>query len=47
MLSAFVGHGWQGIVVQIVCLVVTVLTWMPFVLMANKQFKKEQQEQTA
>lgn len=47
LLSAFVGHGWQGIVVQIVCLVVTVLTWMPFVLMANKQFKKEQQEQTA
>lgn len=37
LLGPFIGHGWQGVVVQIICIAVTVVTWIPFVLMANKQ----------
>lgn len=43
ILSALIGHGWQGVVVQIICLVVAVVCWVPFVLMANKQYAKEQE----
>ena len=41
LLSAFVGHGWQGVVVQIICLAVTTLIWIPFVLIQNKQAEAE------
>ena len=44
ILNAFMGHGWQGAVVAVVCLVVTVITWIPFVLLSNKQAAKAQAE---
>ena len=44
LLNAFVGHGWQGVVVQLVELVVGVLIWIPFVLANSKLAKKEQEE---
>lgn len=37
IVGAFIGHGWQGVVVQVIILAVCTLTWAPFVLMANKQ----------
>lgn len=40
LLSAVIGHGWQGVVVQLICIAVAVVTWTPFVLVANKQLKK-------
>ncbi len=42
LLNAFVGHGWQGIVVQAIELVVCTLVWIPFVIASNKQAEKEQ-----
>ncbi|MBE0339684.1 PTS sugar transporter subunit IIC [Paenibacillus sp. 23TSA30-6] len=37
LLNAFVSFGWQGVIVQAVCLIVTTLVWIPFVLISNKQ----------
>lgn len=42
LLNAFVGHGWQGVVVQAIELVVGVLIWIPFVLANSKLAGKEQ-----
>lgn len=42
IINAIIGHGWQGVVVQIICMVVGVLVWMPFVLLSNRQYEKEQ-----
>lgn len=42
LLNAFVGHGWQGIVVQVIELVVCTLVWVPFVIASNKQAEKGQ-----
>ena len=36
-INAFIGFGWQGIVVQAIILVVTFFIWTPFVLMSNKE----------
>ena len=41
MIGAFIGHGWQGVVVQLIIIAVTTLVWIPFVLMSNKQAQKE------
>lgn len=41
LIGAFIGHGWQGVVVELIILVVTTLIWVPFVLIANNQAKKE------
>ncbi|MCD7908659.1 MAG: PTS transporter subunit EIIC [Clostridium sp.] len=41
ILSAFVSHGWQGIVVQLIILAVCTFTWAPFVLITNKQAAAE------
>lgn len=41
ILGAFIGHGWQGVVVQIISIVVCIFTWMPFVLISNRQVKVE------
>lgn len=41
ILSAIIGHGWQGVVVQIVILAVCTFTWAPFVLISNKQAAAE------
>lgn len=40
-LSAFLGHGWQGVVVQLISLIITIITWIPFVIISNKQYKNE------
>ncbi|MBU5362187.1 PTS transporter subunit EIIC [Enterococcus raffinosus] len=37
LFNAFVSYGWQGVVIQAICLVVTILTWIPFVLISNKE----------
>jgi PTS system, lactose/cellobiose family IIC component len=37
LLNAFVSYGWQGVVIQAICLVITVFTWIPFVLISNKE----------
>ncbi|MBN1469643.1 MAG: PTS sugar transporter subunit IIC [Fusobacteriaceae bacterium] len=41
LLAPFIGHGWQGTIVQIICILVCVFTWAPFVLISNKQWKPE------
>ncbi len=40
ILSAFLGHGWQGVVVQLICIAVATVVWTPFVLVSNKQAAK-------
>ncbi len=40
ILSAVIGHGWQGVVVQVICFTVCIFTWAPFVRLANKQKQK-------
>lgn len=40
-IGAFVGWGWQGVVVQLICVVVCIFIWMPFVLLANRQAERE------
>lgn len=40
ILSAFIGHGWQGVVVQLICIAVATVVWIPFVLVSNKQAEK-------
>lgn len=46
-INGFIGHGWQGVVVQLIILVVGTLVWIPFVLMANRQAEKEAAEAQA
>lgn len=41
IIGPFIGHGWQGVVVQTISIVVCIFTWMPFVLIANRQSKRE------
>lgn len=36
-INAFIGFGWQGIVVQAVIIGITFFTWTPFVFMANRE----------
>lgn len=40
LIGPFIGHGWQGVIVQIIIFAVCTLTWAPFVLMSNKQAKQ-------
>ncbi len=47
LLGAFIGHGWQGTVVQIISIAVTTVTWIPFVLMANKEAEREAMRKAA
>lgn len=47
IVNAFIGHGWQGVVLQIVILVACTLLYTPFVLMSNRQYKKEQAAKAA
>ncbi|MCE4052205.1 PTS sugar transporter subunit IIC [Bacillus sp. Au-Bac7] len=42
LINAFISYGWQGVVVQVICLLVTTLAWIPFVLISNKQAKKQE-----
>lgn len=41
ILSAFISHGWQGVVIQIIILTVCIFTWAPFVLISNKQAEEK------
>ncbi|MFR4570010.1 MAG: PTS sugar transporter subunit IIC [Collinsella stercoris] len=47
LLNGFIGHGWQGVAVQLIILAVGTLVWIPFVLMANRQAEKEAAEAQA
>ena len=47
VVSAFIGHGWQGVVLQLIIIALGVLLYTPFVLLSNKQFKKEQEKANA
>lgn len=40
-IAALIGWGWQGVVVQLICIAVTTLVWIPFVMVSNKQAVKE------
>lgn len=35
--NGFISYGWQGVIVQLVCLVFTTILWIPFVRLSNKQ----------
>lgn len=37
IVSPFISHGWQGVIVQIIIFTVCTLTWIPFVLISNKE----------
>jgi len=41
LIGPFIGHGWQGVIVQIIIFAVCTFTWAPFVLMSNRQAKEE------
>ena len=45
LLSALIGHGWQGVVVQIIGLALATLVYIPFMIVANKQAEAEQAAQ--
>lgn len=40
--TGFISYGIHGIIVQAIILIVTLIIWVPFVLMSNKQAKLEQ-----
>lgn len=44
ILNAFIGHGWQGIVVQLFIIASCTALYSPFVLLSNKQYVREQQK---
>lgn len=44
LIGPFIGHGWPGVVVQLIIFAMCTLTWAPFVVMANKQKEKEVEE---
>lgn len=41
ILNAFIGHGWQGVVVQLICIAVGFLMYLPFVFVSNRQAERE------
>lgn len=41
IVSAFIGHGWQGVILQLIIIALGVALYTPFVLMSNRQFAKE------
>jgi len=41
LIGPFIGHGLPGVAVQIIIFAVCTFTWAPFVLISNKQAKKE------
>lgn len=43
--SGFLVSGWQGIVVQIVVIIVSTLIYYPFIVALDKQYKEEEKEQ--
>lgn len=44
IVSPFISHGWQGVVVQIIIFAVCTLTWIPFVLISNKEVEREKEK---
>lgn len=47
IVSAFVGHGWQGVVLQLVIIAIGVALYTPFVFMSNRQHKMEEEKKLA
>lgn len=44
IVSAFIGHGWQGVVLQLIIIALGTLLYTPFVLMSNRQYAKEHEK---
>ena len=44
IISPFISHGWQGVIVQIIIFAVCTLTWIPFVLISNKEAEREKEK---
>ena len=44
IISPFISHGWQGVVVQIIIFAVCTLTWIPFVFISNKEAEREKEK---
>lgn len=42
ILNAFIQYGWQGIIVQLICIVTTTLLYIPFVIMQEKQIYRNE-----
>ena len=40
IISPFISHGWQGVVIQIIIFAICTLSWIPFVLISNKEAEK-------
>ena len=47
IISPFISHGWQGVVVQIIIFAVCTLTWIPFVIISNKKAEREKAKEQA
>ena len=45
LFASTIGHGWQGVVVQIIGLALATLVYIPFMIVANKQAEAEQAAQ--
>jgi PTS system cellobiose-specific IIC component len=41
LLNALIQYGWKGVIVQIICIVVTTLMYVPFVAMHERQLAKQ------
>lgn len=42
LLNGFIQYGWQGVVVQIVCIGVTTCMYIPFIMMQERQMNKKE-----
>ena len=42
IISPFISHGWQGVVIQLLIFFVCTLCWIPFVLVSNKEILKKE-----
>jgi PTS system, lactose/cellobiose family IIC component len=42
IISPFISHGWQGVVIQLLIFFVCTLCWIPFVLVSNKEAEKKE-----
>jgi len=43
ILNAFIQYGWQGVLIQIICIVSTTLLYIPFIIMYEKQLSKKEE----
>lgn len=45
IITAFLGFGWKGVIVQLIALAAAMLLYAPFVLIQNRQYAKEHQNE--